>query len=82
MVEEINSMKRLDSIFDKFNDALALEGDHEVENINFDCLKHVVETYEAKCGKFSDYGLKFVRNFARACEIYSSEEFILSKIQC
>jgi hypothetical protein len=44
-----------------------LEGDHEVENINFDCLKNVVESYEEKCGKFSDYGLKFVRNFARAC---------------
>lgn len=82
MIEEINSMKRLDTIFEKFDASLLIDTKHEVENINFECLKSVVDGYEARCGKFSDYGLKFVRNFANACELYSSSELILSKIEC
>lgn len=72
MVQEIASMKRLDNIFANFDNSLAINGEHDVENINFECLRTVVDNYEMRCGKFSDYGLKFVRNFARACEIFSS----------
>lgn len=39
MIEEINSMKRLDAIFEKFDASLLVNTNHDVENINFECLK-------------------------------------------
>jgi hypothetical protein len=64
MMEEIASMKKYDSNFNRFNEKLSLDGKFDEANIKFECLRPAVENYEAKCGKFSDYGLKFVRNLA------------------
>jgi len=36
-------------------------------NFNWDCYKQAVSTYEAECGKFTDYGLKYARNLAVMC---------------
>jgi len=35
-------------------------------------LKESIDYYESKHGRFSDYGLKYISHFARACEIESS----------
>jgi hypothetical protein len=42
---------------------------YDPSNIQFDCLKDSIDHYESKHGKFSDYGLKYIAYFARACEI-------------
>jgi len=57
-------MKRYDTTFNNFSSKLYLDGQFDEKNIKFECLKPAVELYEAKCGKFSDYGLKYVRTLA------------------
>jgi legumain len=81
MVEEIASMQKLDAAFSKFDTKLTLNGNYDGENINFGCLRSTVDTYEQKCGKLSDYGLQFVRNFAEACQKHDLGT-VLSSIAC
>lgn len=35
---------------------------------DFDCLKASVQSYENKCGRLSDYALKYVKTLANMCE--------------
>jgi len=35
---------------------------------NFDCLRFIMGFVEEKCGRFSDYSLKYVRNLVNICE--------------
>ncbi len=35
---------------------------------NFECLKFLVEHYEANCGKIQDYDLQYVKYFVQECE--------------
>lgn len=81
MMEEMTSMANYDSTFSKFDTTLKLTGNYDAENINFECLRTSIDTYEAKCGKFTDYGLMFAKNFAEACEKFSVEE-IAKTISC
>ena len=81
MMEEMISMANYDSTFSKFDTTLKLTGNYDAENINFECLRTSIDTYEAKCGKFTDYGLMFAKNFAEACEKFSVEE-IAKTISC
>jgi len=66
------SMQKLDSTFNILNKKLSLTGVYDSANINFECLRETIDSYEQKCGKFSDYGLSFVKHFAEACERYQS----------
>ena len=34
----------------------------------FDCLRSMIETHDANCGRFSDYSLKFVKHLVHTCE--------------
>ena len=61
------SMKQYDSAFNKMSKKLSLKGTYSAEHLNFDCLRKTIDHYEQKCGKFSDYGLQFVKIFAEAC---------------
>lgn len=64
MTAEIMSMKHFDNIFSSLSSSLSLTGKYNAADINFSCLKPVMEEYENKCGHLSDYGLKYVRYFA------------------
>ena len=35
---------------------------------DFDCLRYMIDTTEASCGRFSDYSLKYVKNLVHICE--------------
>jgi len=37
------------------------------DNFNWDCYKQAIENYEAECGKFTDYSMKYARNLAVMC---------------
>ena len=58
-----------------------MKGQYNVESVNTPCLRETIEAYESKCGKFSDYGLQFAKNFTEACETYKSAE-IVREIAC
>ena len=72
----MESMQRLDRTFGGVSTKLDVDGDYNAENINFDCLRTTVDSYEAKCGKFSDYGLGFIKYLAQACERYAAEAIL------
>lgn len=77
----MESMQRLDRTFGSVSKALELNGNYNAEKINFECLRTTIDSYEAKCGKFSDYGLSFIKYFAQGCERYSAST-ILEQVQC
>jgi hypothetical protein len=46
---------------------------YDPKKIDFDCLKEVIDTFEAQKGRFTDYGFGYIKYIARACEISSTE---------
>lgn len=40
---------------------------YDAKNIQFDCLKEVIDHFEGKNGRMSDFGFFYVKYFARAC---------------
>ena len=77
----MRSMKQYDDSFNRFAAALSLRNTYDPANINFDCLRNSIHFYEDKCGKFSDYGLMYIKNIAEACENHPYE-FILRHLEC
>lgn len=63
--EEIMSRKYFDDIFSniqKVHEHLPL-----ASNTDFDCYKKMIGHFEATCGKFSEYGMKYMRSFYDIC---------------
>lgn len=81
MSEEMVSMQRYDSAFKNFNTDLKLNGEFDSANIDFECLREVVDSHEQQCGRLSDYGLQFVKNMAEACEKHEVQT-VLETIEC
>lgn len=48
------------------------------QSVNQDCLKKAVQGYEASCGKFNDYSLKYVKNLANMCDMNVEPEMLSS----
>jgi len=80
--EEIKSVERFDNTFSGLSTIFDLNVSVPVGKIDFDCLKTRVAMYEEVCGKFSDYGLKYVKYISLTCtqgvEVYDYESAILS----
>ena len=81
MVEEITSMSKYEHIFKSFSEKLNVSGKYDVKKINFECLKASVDHFEAKCERFSDFGLGFIKYFSHACETHQTE-VVLDAIKC
>lgn len=65
-------MKEYDIIFERFELIFGrgiLQTPYDPKNIQYDCLKESIDHFEGKHGKLSDYGLKYIAYFARACEL-------------
>lgn len=74
-------MENYDSTFKQFDTQLELNGSYDSANINFSCLRDVIDSYEQKCGKLSDYGLMYVKNFVEACEKYDTLK-VIRTLEC
>lgn len=81
MVEEMASMQRYDSIFNSLGKNLSVTGIYDASIINFECLRTTIDTFETKCGKFSDYGLGFIKFLAEACEKHPSTT-VIEQMKC
>lgn len=70
LVKQVEENNYYDHLFlslnEKFNGQLTLQK-YDAYNIQFDCLKEVIEHFEAKNGRTSDYGFYYIKYFARAC---------------
>ncbi len=65
-------MKEYDIIFGKFSKFFGQQIEaksYDATNIQYECLKESIDHFESIHGKLSDYGLKYIAHFARACEI-------------
>jgi hypothetical protein len=78
MIEEMQSMKNYDETFSAFAQKLSVTGEYDHKAINFECLRESISSYESKCGKFSDYGLGYIKFLAHACEAHSSASLLQS----
>ena len=80
--EEMASMKSFDTFFDHFSFKFPNgQSMFDANNINFDCLRATIDTYESRCQKFTDYGMTYMTRFAEACHHYPTES-LLNEIQC
>jgi legumain len=66
LTEEIMMRKLFDNIF---ADIKTLHADVEVAvDTDFVCYKDLIEFFESACGKFTEYGLKYMRSFYDICQ--------------
>jgi legumain len=81
LLAEIDSIQRFDGIFAGFTSRFGLDVNQPLGDIDFDCLKARVSMYEEVCGRFTDYGLKYVRHLHFSCvqgvDIYDFEEALM-----
>jgi hypothetical protein len=67
--DELNHRMRADHIFEMFSEnSYNLSDDTFPLPRNFECLKAMVKHTEEKCGRFSDYSLKYVKYLVKECE--------------
>ena len=76
MREEMREMQRLDDIFFHIQTELNLTGQYSPRHINMDCMRTVMENHTQQCGRLSDYGLRYAKFYAEACETMPAEKII------
>ena len=57
-----------DRVFDYFIKSTGIDAEQKILPTNFDCMKKLIETHDAQCGKFDDYSLQYVKHIVQACE--------------
>jgi len=80
----INSMNELNvEILDRkfFDDVFSgiekfIQHNGFATNTDFECYQDLINFYELNCGKFSDYGMKYMRSFYDACDNKENVDFI------
>lgn len=63
-------MHDYDGIFNEFDTSFGNQLSvikYDAKNIRFDCLKEVIDNFEVKKGRFTDYGFGYIKFIARAC---------------
>lgn len=65
---EINHRMKIDNIFNEFKEKLDIKDDESHIPTDTTCLGAAITAFEKKCGKFSDYSLKYVKEISKACE--------------
>lgn len=81
MREEMMDMQRLDDIFYHVQTELSLSGVYSPAKMNYDCMRAVMDNHTEQCGRLSDYGLRYAKLYAEACENYEPA-YIISKVRC
>lgn len=64
--EEIMMRKTFDDIFANIQ---TLHADVPMANdTDFDCYKDMINFFENQCGRFTEYGMKYMRSFYDICQ--------------
>ena len=72
MREEMMDMQRIDDIFYHVQTELDLSGEYSPEKMNYECMRAVMDNHTEKCGRLSDYGLRYAKFYAQACETHKA----------
>ena len=65
--QEKQSIERFDRIFSRISSDLKLNVELDIKGIDFACYKPRIETFENICGRFSEYGFKYVKYIHFSC---------------
>ena len=65
LLNEIEMRMNIDKIFNTLNPNFVL-GEHP-SNIDFECYQELIESYEATCGSFNEYSMKYMGQLAHEC---------------
>jgi hypothetical protein len=82
MQEELTKRMKVDHVFEAFSGKQLSADETFPLPRNFGCLRATMNTYEAHCGRFDDYSLKYVKYLVKSCESESHPvDMILHRIQ-
>lgn len=73
---ELKHREKVDSIISKFIVYFDIDVNKEYEDIDFSCLRNVVEYYKTNC-EYSEYVLEYFKYFNTACE-YNDSKLIIN----
>jgi len=65
-LQEKIHVETVDKIFSAFNEIFEIKLEQNVDEINFNCLRTAVDSYQNLC-MWGEYDLKYVRSLALAC---------------
>lgn len=75
--DELDSRQRYDNLFSQFGLSTYV---HESPQ-DFDCLRMMVGHVDDQCGRWTSYGLKYVKHLANICDSYSLDDISAAKIK-
>ncbi len=64
---ELSHRMTMDHVFKQFEEKLGLSEEDDDNVAETGCLRAAINNFENKCGRLSDYSLKFVSHFVKAC---------------
>lgn len=73
LMEELEHRMAADNLFSTLF-AHHVESEMVVQPEDFDCLRFMIDNYEASCERFSDYSLKYVKHLVHTCEVATPTE--------
>jgi len=68
---ELAHREKVNAFFTKMNPGFKMSS--EIVDMDYDCLRTLVDTYETTCEKFSDYSLKYAKILGSVCQSNSSD---------
>jgi len=69
---EITNRMRVDHVFEQFAQTHSVKATQSTATVTkYDCLRFLMNTFEAHCGKFDDYSLKYIKHIVNACESHA-----------
>lgn len=81
MRAEMAEMQQLDDTFYHLQHSLKLTGEYSPRHMNYECMRAVMDNHTEQCGRLSDYGLRYAKFYAEACQTMSAET-IISHVRC
>ena len=68
----MRDMQRQDDIFYHLQKEFALTGTYSPRHMKYECMRAVMDNHTQKCGRLSDYGLRYAKYYAEACETHEA----------
>lgn len=80
LMEELNMRVKVDHIFKHFDYMVGNSAEESTDDINFDCMRTMVNAYKEKCDQFGEYTMTHVDSFIKACNKEIAEEDLVKAL--
>ena len=78
-MEELNHRVRVDHEFKSFERALNIVNGN-IDDIDFDCMRSLIEHYEKHCAPFDEYVMTNTKSFVKACNTKNDMDSIFKAL--